>query len=249
MEVQKSLKVIGAGYGRTGTTSLFTALNQLGLPCYHMTEVLSNKANKHHIDFWKNVADTPEGQQHDWNTVFANYNATVDNPACCVWRELHAAYPNAKVLLSLHPKGPEAWYESTMETIYFTEVVWQFKLLAVFVPFLRKMKDMSHKLIWQRSHRSTMDNKAAAIQRYTDHIADVKAAIPAEQLLVYSVDQGWSPLCVFLGLPVPNTPFPSVNDRKEMKGVIANITKGAYVIIGVGMLLLTALAWGLTRML
>ena len=248
MDQHNGLTVIGAGYGRTGTTSLFTALNQLGLPCYHMTEVLNNKANKHHMNFWKEVADAPAGEQHDWNTVFTNYSAAVDNPACCVWRELHAAYPDAKVILSLHPKGPEAWYESTMETIYFSEILWQFKLLAVFVPFLRKMKDMSHKLIWQRSHRGTMGNKAAAIQRYTDHIAEVKAAIPADQLLVYSVDQGWGPLCNFLGKAVPNRPFPSVNDRKEMKGVIANIAKGAYVIIGVITLLLAALVVGLVWM-
>lgn len=248
MDQHNGLKVIGAGFGRTGTTSLFTALKQLGLPCYHMTEVLNNKANKQHIDFWKEVADGSEGRQHDWNTVFANYTATVDNPGCCVWRELHAAYPGAKVILSLHPKGPEAWYESTMETIYFTETLWQFKLLAAIVPFMRKMKSMNHKLIWQRNHRGTMGNKAAAIQRYNAHIAEVKAAIPADQLLVYSVDQGWGPLCTFLGLPVPNTPFPNVNDRKEMKGVIANIAKGAYVVLGVAVLLVAALVWGLVRM-
>ena len=190
MDHGHTLKVIGAGYGRTGTTSLFTALNQLGLPCYHMTEVLNNKKNPHHMDFWKGVADAPEGQQHDWNTVFANYSATVDNPGCCVWRELHAAYPQAKVVLSLHPKGPEAWYDSTMETIYFSETLWQFKVIAAVTPFMRKMKNMTHVLIWERSHKGPMGNKAAALQRYADHIAEVEAAIHADQLLVYSVDPG-----------------------------------------------------------
>ena len=245
----KTLKVIGAGYGRTGTMSTYTALNQLGLPCYHMFEVLQNKANKTHIDFWNKVAEGPAGQQYDWSTVFADYSATVDNPACCVWRELYAAYPDAKVVLTLHPRGPEAWYESTMDTIYFTEVLWQFKLLAAFVPRLRMFGSMSHKLIWQRSHRGTMENKAAAIQRYTDHIEEVKAAIPADRLLIFTVDQGWGPLCNFLGVPAPDTPFPNVNDRKEIKGFIAAMTKGAYVILGVGILLAAALVWGLTRML
>ena len=248
MAQHNRLKVIGAGYGRTGTMSTFTALNQLGLPCYHMAEVLQNPANKDHMAFWNQVAEEAAGMQHDWNTVFANYTAAVDNPACCVWRELHAAYPDAKVLLTLHPKGPDGWYASTMDTIYFTETQWQFKLLTVFVPRLRMFGNMSRKLLWQRNLKGTMENKAAAIQRYKDHIEEVKAAIPAAQLLIFSVDQGWGPLCNFLGVPVPNTPFPNVNDRTQIKGAIAAMTKGAYVIIGVGALLLAALVCGLVWM-
>jgi hypothetical protein len=245
----KTLKVIGAGYGRTGTLSTYTALNQLGLPCYHMFEVLQNKANKTHIDFWNKVANSPAGQQHDWSTVFANYSAVVDNPACSVWRELHAAYPEAKVLLTLHPRGPEAWYDSTMDTIYFTEVRWQFKVLAAVVPFMRKFGNMSRKLIWERAHKGSMRSKAKALKEYETHIEEVKAAIPADQLLIFTVDQGWGPLCDFLGLPVPNTPFPNVNDRKQIKGFIAAMTKGAYVILGVGVLLLALLAYGLVRLM
>lgn len=124
---QMTLTLIGAGFGRTGTWSTFAALNRLGLPCYHMQEVILNKANKGHLDFWRKVANSPPGTQQDWSRVFGNYKATVDNPGCCVWRELMAAYPDAKVLLTLHPRGAEAWYESTIDTIYFTENVWQFK--------------------------------------------------------------------------------------------------------------------------
>lgn len=103
-----ALKIIGAGFGRTGTLSAYTALNQLGFPCYHMFEVLENKDNASHLDFWRGVANTEPGAQHDWEQVFANYTAAVDNPASCVWRELMQAYPQAKVLLTLHPRGAEA---------------------------------------------------------------------------------------------------------------------------------------------
>ncbi len=75
-----SLKIIGAGFGRTGTLSTFNALNTLGYPCYHMFEVIENKENKSHLDFWNRVANAGEGQQHDWNEVFEKYTATVDNP-------------------------------------------------------------------------------------------------------------------------------------------------------------------------
>ncbi|MHB8623114.1 MAG: sulfotransferase [Sulfuricaulis sp.] len=40
-----ALKIIGAGFGRTGTLSVYTALNELGFSCYHMFEVLKNQAN------------------------------------------------------------------------------------------------------------------------------------------------------------------------------------------------------------
>src|SRR3546814_3394856 len=69
--------------------------------------------------------------------------------------------------------------------------MWQFKFLALVTPFGRKMGEMSRKLIWQRSHQGTMRDRTAAIAYYHQHIADVKASVPAEQLLVYSVDQGW----------------------------------------------------------
>jgi hypothetical protein len=214
-----------------------------------MFEVIENKANKTHLDFWLNVAETPAGTPHDWNQVFANYTAAVDNPACCVWRELMATYPDAKVLLTLHPKGPDAWYESTIDTIYFTENVWQFKVLERVTPFAKKMGRMTRKLIWQRAHKGTMADRARAIEYYRQHIEGVKAAVPAEKLLVFSVDQGWGPLCQFLDLPVPATPFPNVNDRAAIKKVIAGITRGAYAILAVGAIILAALVHGLIRLL
>jgi len=244
-----TLKVIGAGYGRTGTMSTFAALNQLGFPCYHMIEVILNKANKGHLDFWRQAAHEPPGKPLAWQDIFANYSAAVDNPACCVWRELMDAYPNAKVLLTLHPKGPEAWYESTIDTIYFTENRWQFKVLEIFTPFGRKFGDMSRRLIWQRMLKGTMPDKARAVAQYRQHIEDVKKAVPPEKLLVFSVDQGWGPLCKFLGVAVPNTPFPNVNDRVEIKKTIAGITKGAYVILGGLALVAAVVVYGVAKFL
>jgi hypothetical protein len=231
-----TLKVIGAGFGRTGTNSTHTALNQLGFPCYHMLEVLENKANKSHMDFWLKVADGKAGEQHPWGQVFSKYSATVDNPACCVWRELMVAYPDAKVLLTLHPAGPDAWYKSTMQTIYFTENTWQFKVLAFIAPPARKLGELSHKLIWGRSHRGSMRDRATAIARYNEHIAEVKAAVPADKLLVFSAKQGWQPLCDFLGVPIPNTPFPNVNDSAEFQQRIIKMKAAAYAVLAIGVL-------------
>lgn len=242
-----ALEIIGAGFGRTGTTSLYTALNQLGFPCYHMFEVLKNAENKSHLDFWRNVANSEPGTQHDWEQVFSKYTAAVDNPACCVWRELLSAYPDARVVLTLHPKGAEAWYDSTVDTIYFTETMWQFKVLEFTTPFGRKFGDMSRKLIWQRSHRGTMNDRDKAIAHYNRHIKDVKATVPPDRLLVFSVDRGWGPLCEFLGVPAPGSEFPNVNDRAEIKKTVREITKGAHVILGVGLAGFAGLAYGVSR--
>ena len=239
-----SLKIIGAVFGRTGTLSTCTALNQLGFPCYHMHEVLQNADNKSHLDFSRKVANSSAGMQHDWQAVFANYTAAVDNPACSLWRELMAAYPDAKILLTVHPRGAEAWYESTMNTIYFTESMWQFKVLQIATPFGRKMGDMCHKLIWQRAHRGTMNDRTRAIADYHLHIAEVNAAVPPDRLLVFSVDQGWTPLCDFIGVPVPETPFPNVNDRADFRKTIKRMTRGAYAILELGAAATIGAAYG-----
>ena len=227
-----TLKVIGAGFGRTGTWSTFTALNQLGFPCYHMFEVIRNKANKGHLEFWRKVANTPPGTQHDWNQVFANYTATVDHPASCVWRELYAAYPDAKVLLTLHPDGAEAWYDSVIDTIYYTESLWQFKVLELLTPFARKYGDMSHKLVWGRVlNKNVMDDKAKAVARYNAYVEEVKAAVPPEKLLVFKVTDGWGPLCRFLDVPEPDEPFPKRNDRASIKKSIRDRIRQMYLVL------------------
>lgn len=244
-----TLKIIGAGFGRTGTSSLYSALNQLGYPCYHMVEVLENPANKTHLDFWVKVANDPPGTQQDWEAVFAGYTATVDNPTSCVWRELMVAYPEAKVILTTHPGGPEAWYRSTVNTVYFTETMWQFRLLAKLVPFFRKMGEMAGKLIWRRSHKNTMPDRDAAIALYQQHIQDVIDEVSPDRLLVFSVDQGWQPLCDFLGESVPETPFPNVNDSAEYQQRKRKVKLAAFAVIVFGVALVAGLGYGLARLL
>ncbi|MGB7289597.1 MAG: sulfotransferase family protein, partial [Candidatus Macondimonas sp.] len=131
---------------------------------------------------------------------------------------------------------------------YFTERLWQWKVLEAVVPFARKFGPMARKLIWQRFHRGTMNNRAAAIAEYRRHVAEVQAAVPAERLLVFNVTQGWAPLCVFLDRPVPDQPYPRVNDKEAMQKEIQGMVKGAYAIVavaGVGVLAVLALLFGL----
>ncbi len=105
------LKVIGAGVGRTGTLSLKLAINQLGLgPCHHMEEVLHNMPVQ--VPPW---AAAVNGQP-DWDTIYKGYESAVDWPTAGFFRELRAAYPAAKFILT--HRSPESWVESFSETIY-----------------------------------------------------------------------------------------------------------------------------------
>ncbi len=58
-------------------------------------------------------------------------------------------------------------------------------------------------------------NRQGLIRAFTAHNDAVKEAIPAGQLLVFQVKEGWGPLCAFLDAPVPAEAFPRTNHREE----------------------------------
>src|SRR5690349_20477507 len=105
------MRVIGAGFGRTGTLTLKVALEQLGFgPCYHMAEVFSHPA---HVSSWEAAT---RGEPVDWRALFAGWGATVDWPACSFYREILASHPDAKVILTV--RDPGRLYSSCRDTIY-----------------------------------------------------------------------------------------------------------------------------------
>lgn len=215
-----TLKVIGAGFGRTGTASLKLALEKLGFgPCYHMSEVLANAG---HMDLWNDVA----AGRPNWGEIFRNYNSTTDFPACTYWRELAAYYPDAKIVLSL--RSPESWWESTQETIL--------------SPTMMGLLDGTP---WRTMLRNTIDSVFGGkihdhdtlIRVFNEHNAAVKAAFGPDRLLVFEAKNGWEPLCAFLGVRVPDTDYPRVNSKEELQGMIAMLTSemGREMMQGKGM--------------
>ncbi|MEZ4863641.1 MAG: sulfotransferase [Caldilineaceae bacterium] len=204
-----SLKIIGAGFGRTGTKSLQVALEQLGFaPCYHMTAVFTHPD---HVATW---AAATAGQPVDWQHFLQGYQATVDWPGCTFYQELMAAYPDAKVLLNV--RDPERWYQSAYDTIYGAT-----RDLPTFVRWLRpsigRSVDMINQLIWRQTFGDAFADKARAIAIFNAHNEEVQRVVPPERLLVYEVKEGWEPLCRFLNVPVPETPFPHLNDTAEFQ--------------------------------
>ncbi|HZO76001.1 MAG TPA: sulfotransferase [Ktedonobacteraceae bacterium] len=219
------LKIIGAGFGRTGTLSLKAALEELGFgPCYHMVEVLKNPAN---LPYWTAAV---QGEAVNWDEVFQGYQATVDWPACSFYRELMVAYPEAKVLLSV--RDPEKWYESVANTIYKMGTASEEARRAAMEKILPQgggglpptdvdMQQMRTLIgfIWGTVFHGKFEDRAHAIQVFNQHIEQVKRDVPPEKLLVYDVREGWEPLCAFLGVAVPANPFPALNSRENFQAL------------------------------
>jgi len=192
-----TLSVIGAGLGRTGTMSLKRALEALGVGrSYHLFEVFQiPEAPQQWID-------AAEGRP-DWEAIFRGFSATVDWPSATFYKELAAAYPQAKVILSR--RDPEEWWESTQATIFARDIsdppasTWDLMAkTTVYSLFNGRMHDRDH-----------------MISVFERHNEEVRRTIPAERLLVYEASQGWAPLCEFLGLPMPAEEMPKVNTREE----------------------------------
>lgn len=196
------MRVIGVGVGRTGTCSLKLAIDQLGLgPCHHMGEVFANMTTQ--VPLWAAAA---KGQP-DWDAIYKGYASAADWPTARFFRELHAKYRSAKFVLTY--RSPESWAESFSGTIYrlMTES-------AQAPPEMRAWFDMAIDVVAQTGFPDGLDMIALA-KAYMVHNQAVQAAIPAHQLLVYQVKEGWEPLCAFLDVPVPAGPFPRTDDRAE----------------------------------
>lgn len=198
-----ALKVIGAGLGRTATFSLKFALEHLGLgPCYHMSEVFAGA--RRNVPLWLEVVDG----NADWDAIFDGYRSTTDYPACSYWRELAEFYPDAKVVLTV--RDADSWFDSVSQTIFSERMqgslagspVETMMQGAVFDAFGGRVDDRAFMTEWFESRNQTVID-----------------ALPRERLLVYSPKEGWAPLCSFLGVPVPDVPFPRVNSRDELEQV------------------------------
>jgi hypothetical protein len=203
-----TLRVIGAGVGRTGTLSLKGALERLlGGGCYHMLEVLGRPS---HIELWRAAGN---GDSVDWNTMMAGFAATSDFPACLFWRELHVENPDALILLSTR-SDTQTWWESASQTIFGPAV----EALAAQMPEWWSM--------WQTVAKARftdqLQDEVAAKAAYERHNADVRASVPADRLIDWQPEQGWGPICTALRLPVPDEPFPHVNTRAEIQAMIAD---------------------------
>ena len=198
------LEIIGPGFGRTGTNSLKLALEYLGFgPCHHMFEV---RDNPELLPDWQAAA---RGETVDWDQVFRGYRSQVDWPGARYRRELVRHFPDAKVILSV--RDPDAWFDSVQATI------------APFIaargthpsPHVNAIAEMGYQTVVAQVFDNRMSERGQATRVFREHIAEVQSEIPADRLLTFDLREGWQPLCAFLEVEVPDTPFPRTNSSKE----------------------------------
>ncbi|HYV95444.1 MAG TPA: sulfotransferase [Chitinophagales bacterium] len=213
-----SLKVIGAGWGRTGTESLKKALEILDFgKCYHAFELMKHPQD---IVYWEKLH---HGEKPDYEKLFDGYQSSVDFPACIFYKQFLEKYPDAKVILSVRDK--DKWYESASKTIFKfrkmpTGMLIAMRLGGIFSSTLRIMPRAFRSglsIIHFGFLEGRMDDEVWMKEKFTRWNEEVKRHVPAEKLLVYEVKDGWEPLCKFLNVPVPNVPFPKSNDSDSFQ--------------------------------
>merc|ERR1711892_1114478 len=234
-----SLRVIGVGLSRTGTLSTRLALGKLlGGKIYHGFESdLDDRA-----DFWLRAAENPDCvSSDDWREFLSGrgYTAGVGEPLALFYKEVGAAYPDAKFLLNT--RDPHSWYKSMRMAIikprsYLEKppLSWIFSLFSI-----ERNKQLFHRVRALSATKLGMNHSSwsavyageeAAVQFFNSWNDLMIRTIPAEKLLIYNVKQGWEPLAYLLGVDVPDEPFPRINDGATVNLMVV----GSYYMCVIG---------------
>jgi hypothetical protein len=225
-----SIKVIGAGFPRTGTNTLRESLTKLGyVKTYHMKELIVHPENLH---YWETLSQTGTT---NWEELYNGFQATVDFP-CYPWYKEHLKqYPDAKVILTVRPF--EDWHASVYSTIWQAQNPSESQRAAMGErlasdPHLRSVMQVME---FAKVHfmdvpfQGKFLDKELAEKAYNKHHEEVKKHVPAKQLLVFNVNEGWKPLCQFLGVPVPEESLPHTNKREDFKVMLGELFSGQLV--------------------
>ena len=224
-----SLQIIGTGLGRTGTHTLKLALEQLGFgKCYHMMELFQHPEGLVYFE------RAERGEDVDWDTLFTGYASAVDYPVARYYKQVIAKYPQAKIIHTV--RDAESWYQSAMNTIFWATKPSAGRMLSLMLklPFSSTLRKRFPILKYDgrlvdREFGKDLKNKQAVIKRYNEINTETLNFIPKDRSLVYDVKTGWEPLCNFLNVPVPSTPFPRSNVRDEFRMRVAEISAGKAV--------------------
>eukprot|EP01099_Mayorella_cantabrigiensis_P001237 TRINITY_DN1523_c0_g1_i1.p1 TRINITY_DN1523_c0_g1~~TRINITY_DN1523_c0_g1_i1.p1 ORF type:complete len:274 (+),score=60.65 TRINITY_DN1523_c0_g1_i1:32-853(+) len=229
------LEIIGAGFGRTGTTSLKEALQILGYPTHHMSTVGPTD-----FPLWEQISLTKDTEERKGllKRIFdeSEYTAAIDFPAAAYWRELSEIYPKAKVILTI--RDEEKWVESVQQTIAFStymdldnKKVWWGSIVSLLQPpaIRRRVAWVArffYQVFGQDIDFRTPEGRAQGIEVFKKNTEAAKEIV-GDRLLVFEVKDGWESLCKFLGKEVPEQPFPRTNDTEQFQNRIQSMKRRA----------------------
>ena len=208
--------MIGCGLSRTGTLSMKLALEELGFsPCHHFIETITGHPERNHFyeTHYKDETDKEAVKE-----FFKGYKATVDHPGNWFYQDFIRWNPEAKVVLTVKDSA-ESWARSTRATIFVsnTKTNWfSWKIdMAIRCYLGPPHATLNRKISARKFGVDPNHYKTDLVQLYNDWNERVMRTVPAEKLLVFNVKEGWEPLCNFLGVPVPDKPFPRVNSTEQ----------------------------------
>jgi hypothetical protein len=228
-------QIISAGFSRTGTMSLQAAYEILGVPTWHWVTMSANVPD---LAMWTEClrskyepsSDNPPFTRHKFDNLLGYWGASTDQPASLMVEELLQTYPDAKVVLV--ERDVDQWYRSyDAAAIQGTES--PFIPLASYIDrkwmgHMCAQMDLIAKYIFgvhvPRTRYALFNNpeyfriwRANARHGYRKHNETIKRVTPKDRLLLFQLQDGWEPLCEFLGKEVPDVPFPRVNETKAIQ--------------------------------
>lgn len=198
-----SLRVIGAGWPRTGTTSLKIALeSMLSSRCYHMYDLFAEPG---HVELWDQAL---AGDLSGVRRVMSGYGAALDWPASFFWRELLAENPEAIVLLSV--RDPDTWWRSMSDTI--VPISGDAREL---IGDSGRYRPMMTTLMRRATGAPDWSHEETVLAAYARNTAEVREQCPPERLVEWSPGDGWGPICEALRVPEPDRAFPWINTSSQ----------------------------------
>ena len=236
------MKVICAGWGRTGTRSLKYALEHInGQPSYHMQNILLNKkdAKKWHDLIFNNK------KIYNWDNIYKGYGACLDFPSCNYYKELMDFYPDAKVILNL--RDDESWVKSwnVLNNQILKSFTFRFIAKLPYTSF-KLHKDIHNEMILgSRGAFGGAKTDEEKMQKFNDWNQSVIDYVPKDRLLVYKVSEGWDPICKFLNVNISDIPFPYKNKTKNM-GHMSRFINAIFIILIIGIIsvICSSIFWG-----
>lgn len=210
------MKVLGVGFGRTGTMSLKQALADLGAgPCFHMIDLIMGENRARDLAYWVRIAD---GETVDWHEVFDGWESTVDWPAASKWREMAAAFPDTPVLLNV--RDFDGWYRSVENTILAVKLAARAGELEQDANREQPAPELwgvIERLIWEGDFQGRFEDRDWVRKMYDDRIEEIRSTIPADRLTIWNLGDGWGPLAAMLGVDPPAHEFPRLHDTNEFR--------------------------------
>ena len=238
------MKIICAGWGRTGTRSLKRSLEVLtGQPSYHMQNILLNKKD---AKLWHNSIFKHKGE-FDWEKIYSGYGACLDFPSCNYYQELMEAYPEAKVILTV--RDDESWIKSW--NVLNNQILnsFTFKFLAKIpnTSFYLQKQIHNEMILGIRGAFQGAKNDEERKNKFNEWNQSVIDYVPKDRLLVYQVKEGWGPICNLLNVPVPDMSFPYLNKTKNMRHMSRFINSiFILIILTIISIILSSVFWGIT---